>query len=61
MIYGAASWALTQREENMQQSSSRRITMRMCGLSLRDRVDSVEILRRMGLEDKFGGYLGGGP
>ena len=51
MIYGAASWALTQREEQLLESCDRRMMRRMCGLSLRDRVASVEILRRIGLED----------
>ena len=51
MIYRAASWALTQIEEQMLQSCDRRMMRRMYGLSLRDQVASVEILRRIGLED----------
>ena len=49
MTYGAATWALTHREERMLQGCDRR----MCRLTLGDRVPSVDILGRCGLEDLF--------
>ena len=51
MTYGAATWALTQREERMLQGCDRRMLRRLCGLTLGDRVSSVDILGRCGLED----------
>ena len=51
MIYSAATWALTQREERLLQSCDRRMLRKMCGLSLTDRIRSIEILRTCGLDD----------
>ena len=51
VTYGAASWALTQREEQLLQSCDRRMLRMTCGVSLSDRVPSIEILRRCGLDD----------
>ena len=51
MLYSAAVWALTQREEQIVQSCDRRMLRQICGLSLRDRVPSADILRRCCLED----------
>ena len=51
MLYSAAVWAVTQREEQILQSCDRSILRQMCGLLLRDRVASVYILRRCHLED----------
>ena len=51
MTYGAATWALTQREESLLQSCDRRMLRKMCGLSLTDRVPSADILSRCGLDD----------
>ena len=51
MTYGAATWALTQREERLLQSCDRRMLRKMCGLSLTDRVPSADILSRCGLDD----------
>ena len=50
MVYGVASWALTQKEEHMLHSSDRRTIGQMCGLMFRHRVASVEILRRCDLK-----------
>ena len=50
MTYGAATWALTQREESLLQSCDRRMLRKICGLSLTD-LPSTDILRRCGLED----------
>ena len=51
MTYGAATWALTQREESLLQSCDRRMLRMMCGLSLTDRVPSTDILSSCGLDD----------
>ena len=51
MLYAAAVWALTQRDEQMLRGCDRRMLRRICGLTLRDRVSSMEILRRCNLED----------
>ena len=51
MLYSAAVWALTQREEQILQCCDRRMLRQMCGLSLEDRVPSRDILRRCQLED----------
>ena len=51
MTYGAATWALTQREERLLQCCDRRMLRKMCGLTLMDRVSSTDILRRCGLVD----------
>ena len=51
MTYGAATWALTQREESLLQSCDRRMLRKMCGISLTDRVPSSDILRTCGLDD----------
>ena len=51
MLYAAAAWALTQRDEQMLRGCDRRMLRRICGLTLRDRVSSMEILRRCNLED----------
>ena len=51
MTYGAATWAMTQREERLLQGCDRRMLRKMCGLSLTDRVPSVDILSRCGLDD----------
>ena len=50
---GAAAWAVTQREEQLVQSCDRRMLTLICGVALSDRVSSIEILRRCGLEDVF--------
>ena len=50
MLYGAVTWALTQREESLLQSCDRRMLRRLCGVTLRDRISSDEVLRRCGLE-----------
>merc|ERR1711867_251930 len=50
MTYGAATWALTQREEGLLQSCDRRMLRKMCGVSLTDRVPSTKVLRRCGLD-----------
>ena len=49
--YGAATWALTQREEQLLQSCDRRMLRMICGVSLSDRVPSTEVLSRCGMED----------
>ena len=51
LTYGAATWALTQREELLLQSCDRRMLRMVCGVSLSDRVPSIESLRSCGLED----------
>ena len=51
MTYGAATWALTKREECLLQSCDRRMLRKMCGVSLTDRVPSADILRRCRLDD----------
>ena len=51
ITYGAATWALTQREELLLQSCDRRMLRMICGVSLSDRVPSIEILRMCELED----------
>ena len=51
VTYGAATWAITQREEQLMQSCDRRMLRMICGVSLSDRVSSIEILRRCRLED----------
>ena len=51
MTYGAATWALTQREEQLLQSCDRRMLRQMCGISLQDHVPSHDILRMCCLED----------
>ena len=51
MTYGAATWAMTQREERLLQSCDRRFLRKMCGLSLTDRVPSTDVLSRCGLDD----------
>ena len=50
MLYAAEAWALTQRDENLIQGCDRRMLRRLCGVTLRDRVSSEEVLRRCGLE-----------
>ena len=50
MLYGAVTWALTQREESLLQACDRRMLRRLCGVTLRDRIPSDEVLRRCGLE-----------
>ena len=51
MTYGAATWAITQREESLLHSCNRRMLRKMCGLSLTDRLPSTDIQRRCGFED----------
>ena len=51
MTYGAATWALTQREEQLLQSCDRRMLRQMCGISLQDHVPSHDIRRMCCLED----------
>ena len=51
LTYGAATWALTKREEQLLQNCDRRMLRMVCGVSLSDRVPSIEILRRCRLED----------
>ena len=50
MLYGAVTWALTQREESLLQACDRRMLRCLCGITLRDRISSDEVLRRCGLE-----------
>ena len=50
MLYASETWALTQREENLLQGCDRRMLRRLCGVTLRDRISSDEILNRCGLE-----------
>ena len=50
MLYAAETWALTQREENLIQGCDRRMLRRLCGVTLRDRISSDEVLGRCGLE-----------
>ena len=51
ITYGAATWALTQREEQLLQSCDRRMLRMVCEVSLSDCRTSIEILRRCRLED----------
>ena len=51
MLYAAPVWALTQREEQILQGCDRRMLRQMCGVTLRDRVSSTDILNRCHLED----------
>ena len=50
MKNAAETWALTGRDENLLQGCDRRMLRRLCGVTLRDRVSSDEVLRRVGLE-----------
>ena len=50
MLYGAEAWALTQREESLLQGCDHRKPRRLCGVNLRYRGSSDEMLRRCGLE-----------
>ena len=51
LTYGAATWALTKREEHLLQNCDRRMLRMVCGVSLSDRIPSMEIIGRCRLED----------
>ena len=51
LLYGAESWPLTQRLEKSILSCDRRMLRFLAGVSLRDRVNSVEVARRCGLRE----------
>ena len=53
ILYGAATWALTHREEQLLQSCDCRMLRMVCNGSLSDRMPSSETLRRCGLEDTW--------
>ena len=50
LLYGAESWAMTQRVLGILTSCDRRMLRYMAGLSLQDRVSSAEVASRCGVE-----------
>ena len=51
ILYGAETWALTRKLEDVLQKCDRRMLRYMAGVSLRDGVSSEEVLRRCKLGD----------
>ena len=50
MVYGSETWAVTAEQMMRMERAERRMMRWMCGVSLKDRVSTVELRRRIGVE-----------
>jgi hypothetical protein len=51
MVYGGETWVMRKEEKGVLQRAERAMVMMMCGVELRDRKSSVELMSMVGLSE----------